>query len=180
MPRGKLAILPLLWLALPACLFLRASSGFPAVINLVVEIKQKAGDATYSRWLCYTRLIEADFRGPNGCTWEEYAGNHWHHWEHGATHRFDFPDDGTIRFVSVDFVDALPEIRLIGTPKEPWHVEWECPKSPGGVQRSSIADREPAWVRLSEDLSSLVFTCGVSQPAAYPLARLQYSWYRRN
>ena len=45
---------------------------------------------------------------------------------------------------------------------------------------SLLADREPAWVRLSEDLSSLVFTCGVARPAAYPLARLQYSWYRRN
>ena len=180
MARSKLAIPALLVLAGVAWLLPPASRASPAPGGAVAELKHKAAEATYSRWVCYTRLIEADFRGPNGCTWEEYAGNHWHHWEHGATHRFDFPDDGTIRFVSVDFVDALPEIRLIGTPKEPWHVEWECPKSPGGVQRSSIADREPAWVRLSEDLSSLVFTCGVSQPAAYPLARLQYSWYRRN
>jgi hypothetical protein len=180
MPRGKLAILPLLWLAVPAGVFLLAWSGSPASTHVIVELKGKAGEATYSRWLCYTRLIEADFGRPNGCTWEEYAGNNWHHWEQGAAHRFDFPDDGTVRFVSVDFVGALPEISLIGTPRGPGQIEWECPKPQGSLQRSSIADREPAWVRLSEDLSSLVFTCGVSHPAAYPLARLHYAWYRRN
>jgi hypothetical protein len=179
MPRGKLAILALLWLAVPAGVSLLGSSGSPAVPDVIAELKAKAGEATYSRWLCYTRLVEADFGRPNGCTWEEYAGNHWHHWEQGAAHRFDFPDDGTVRFVAVDFVGALPEISLIGTPRTPWHIEWECPK-PQEVHRSPIADREPAWVRLSEDLGSLVFTCGVSHPAAYPLARLQYSWYRRN
>jgi hypothetical protein len=178
MPKGRLATLILLWLAIPACVFFPASSSSPAVPNVVTELKRKAADATYSRWLCYTR-IEADFGRPNGCTWEEYAGNHWHHWEQGAAHRFDFPGDGTVRFVAVDFVGSLPEITLIGTPRGPWQIEWECPKPPWDVG-SAVPDREPAWVRLSEDLSSLVFTCGVSHPAAYPLARLQYSWYRRN
>jgi hypothetical protein len=177
MPRGKLAILALLWLA---ALLLLAPRGWPAANNVVVELKGKAGDATYSRWLCYTRLIEADFGRPNGCTWEEYAGNNWHHWEQGAAHRFDFPDDGTVRFVSVDFVGASPEIALVGTPRGSWHIEWECPSPRSGMQRSPVGEREPAWVRISEDLSSLVFTCGVPHPAAYPLARLQYAWYRRN
>jgi hypothetical protein len=180
MPRGKLAIAVLLGLAVPACLFLLGPSGWTAAPNLIMEIKQKAADATYSRWLCYTRLLEADFHRPNGCTWEEYAGNNWQRWEQAAVHRFDFPDDGTVRFVSVDFIGALPEINLIGTPKGAWDIEWECPKAQWGAQKPSMPDREPAWVRLSEDLSSIVFTCGVSHPAAYPLARLQYSWYRRN
>jgi hypothetical protein len=180
MPKGKLAIVTLLWLAVPACLSLLVSSGWPASSHLVIEIKRHAAGATYSRWVCYTQLIEAEFRTPNGCTWEEYAGNNWHQWERGAVHRFDFPDDGTVRFVSVDFVGALPETGLIGTPTGAWQIEWECPKPQWGVQTLSVGDREPAWVRLSEDLSSLVFTCGVSHPAAYPLARLQYSWYRRN
>jgi hypothetical protein len=178
MPRSKLAILALPWLAIPALLLLLASGGRSAATNAVGELRQNARDATYSRWVCYTRLIEADFGRPNGCTWEEYAGNNWHHWERGAVHRFDFPDDGTVRFVSVDFVGALPEVVLIGTARGPWRIEWECPEAPWS--RSSISAREPAWVRLSEDLSSLVFTCGVPRPAVYPLARLQYSWYRRN
>jgi hypothetical protein len=180
MLRRKLAAPALLWLAIPACVML-ASRSFPAPASAVVELKQKAADAAYSRWLCYTRLVETELgRRPNGCTSEEYAGNHWHHWEDGAVHRFDFADDGTVRFVSVSFGGASPEISLIGTPRGPWHIEWECPKPSWGVQRSSIVDREPAWVRLSEDFGSLVFTCGVAHPAAYPLARLQYAWYRRN
>ncbi len=178
--RGKLGILVAFWLALSAGVFLLASRGSPASSDAIAELEHKAGEATYSRWLCYTRLIEAELRRPNGCTWEEYAGNHWHHWEQGAVHRFDFPGDGTVRFVAVDFVGALPEIGLIGTRRGPWHIDWECPRPQAGVQRSSAVDREPAWVLLSEDVSSLVFTCGVSHPAAYPLARLQYVWYRRN
>jgi hypothetical protein len=180
MRRRKLIAPALLWLVIGASMLL-ASRGFPAPASIVVALKQSTADATYSRWLCYTRLIETELgRGPNGCTFEEYVGNHWHHWEDGAVHRFEFPDDGTVRFVSIGFAGARPEISLIGTPKGPWHIEWECPKFSGAVQRPSIAEREPAWVRLSEDLSSLVFTCGVAHPAAYPLARLQYAWYRRN
>jgi hypothetical protein len=177
MARMKLATF--LWLAIPPCLVL-CSAGWPAA-SVVAEFKQKTGGATYSRWLCYTRLIEVGFgRGPNGCTWEEYAGNNWHNWEQGSAHRFDFPDDGTIRFVSVDFVG--PSAALIGTPKgrSMFDIEWECPKPQWGTPRSPVLDKEPAWVRLSDDLGSLVFTCGVAHPAAYPLARLQYAWYRRN
>jgi hypothetical protein len=180
MPKATLTIPALLWLAVTAGVSLLASSGWPAVPDAVAELRRKAGDATYSRWLCYTRLLEADFGRPNGCTWEEYAGNHWHHWEQGSAHRFDFPGDGTVRFVSVDFVGSLPEIGLIGTARTPWHIDWECPRLQPGAQKSTAAEREPAWVRMSEDLVSLVFTCGVAHPAAYPLARLQYSWYRRN
>jgi|ERR1700730_3780366 hypothetical protein len=180
MQTGKLAILALLWVTVSACVLLLASVGWPAANRGIIELKAKAGEATYSRWLCYTRLVEADFGRPNGCTWDEYAGNNWHHWEQGAAHRFDFPDDGTVRFVSVDFVGAVPEIALVGTARGSWQIEWECPQPPWGMQRSSVGEREPAWVRISEDLSSLVFTCGVSHPAAYPLARLQYAWYRRN
>jgi len=180
MPRRKLVAPALLWLVVAASMLL-AARGLPAPPSVAITLKQSAAGATYSRWLCYTRLIETELgRGPNGCTWEEYAGNHWHRWEDGAAHHFDFPDDGTVRFVSVGFVGAPPEISLIGTPRGSSYIEWECPKFSGGVQRSSSADREPAWVRLSEDLSSLVFTCGVAHPAAYPLARLQYAWYRRN
>jgi hypothetical protein len=180
MAGSKLAVPALLALTGAAWLFPPASLSSPAAMGMIAELRHKAADATYSRWLCYTRLVERDFGRPNGCTWEEYAGNYWHRWEHGAVHRFDFPGDGTVRFVSVDFEGALPEAGLIGTPKTPWHIEWECPRPEPGGYMSMLAEREPAWVRLTDDLSSLVFTCGVAHPAAYPLARLQYSWYRRN
>jgi len=180
MARSKLAIPALLALAAAAWLLAPASRGSPAAPGALAELKYKAAGATFSRWVCYTRLVERDFGRPNGCTWEEYAGNHWHRWEQGATHRFDFPEDGTVRFVSVDFEGALPEPGLIGTATTPWHIEWECPRPQPGAHGLVSADREPAWVRLSEDLTSLVFTCGVAHPAAYPLARLQYSWFRRN
>ena len=176
MPHGKLAAL--LWWAIPGCLSV-SSAGVPAA-SLLAELERKAEGATYSRWLCYTRLIEVGFgRSPNGCTWEEYAGNNWHNWEQGSAHRFDFPGDGTIRFVSVDYAGS--SAALIGRLRGRWmlDIEWECPKRPWEPARAPV-ETEPAWVRLSDDLGSLVFTCGVAHPAAYPLARLQYWWYRRN
>ena len=176
---NRLAILLRLWLVLPAGVFVFASPGRPAVPSPVLELKEKVQGATYSRWLCYTRLIDGNFGKPNGCTWNEYSGNNWHRWEQGAAHRFDFPEDETVRFVSIAFAGSSPEISLIGTPTKPWHIEWECPVRDGALRLAPV-DREPAWVRLSEDLASLVFTCGVTHPAAYPLARLQYAWFVRN
>lgn len=169
----------ILWLAAPAWLLCAAVPGRPEILSPVAELKEKARYATYSRWVCYTQLLAGNADRPNGCTWDEYAGNNWHRWEQGTTHRFDFPDDGTVRFVSIPFAGFLPEISLIGTPTTPWHIEWEC-AAHATPAFSGPMDREPAWVRLSEDFSSLVFTCGVRHPAAYPLARLQYAWFLRN
>ena len=58
-----------------------ASPGRPAVPSPVLELKGKVQGATYSRWLCYTRLIDGNLGTPNGCTWNEYAGNNWHRWD---------------------------------------------------------------------------------------------------
>src|SRR5260370_9914555 len=103
MPSGKLAILPLLWLAVPAGVFLLAWSGSPASTHVIVELKGKAGEATYSRWLRYTRLIEADFGNPIGAPWGDTPGNNCLLWGPVAAPRSNFPSTAPEAFHSAAF-----------------------------------------------------------------------------
>jgi hypothetical protein len=152
--------------------------------SLVEEFRQKAGHATYSNWICYTRMVDHGdgSRSANGCNWAEYNGRNFHSWQSGAMERFDFPGDGTIRIVWIGNYPRPESIRLVGRPKGPSidSIRWECPKIAWEGGNSRIVGYEPAWVAMTSDLSRIAWTCGTTNPAAFPSAKRQYTLLQRN
>jgi hypothetical protein len=154
-----------------------------AVVN---EFRARAGQANYSRVICYTQAIDSGAcpgcKTFNGCTWNEFNGSNWHDAGGGAVEGFDFPGDGTIHLVFLASMPQVSSISLIGRPAGPAiaNIKWECPKMEWQGSTARITGATPAWASIKDDFGGLTYTCGTTNPSAHPDAKYQYWGFRRN
>ncbi len=146
-------------------------------------VRDRVEGATYTRWICYTRMIDqGDHSTADGCSIAEYGAKNWHSWGSGPIERFDFSEPGAIRVV---FISAFPNpssISLEGRPNgsSTADITWRCPILHWDNGKTTISGWRDAWVRYEPDGSSITYTCDTPRPSSNPTTKYQYTWFRRN